>query len=255
MTPRAPTSRNSGWPKWWRRFLIAARRANVFAVMEVIAVAAFVIMTGITWIVISAQSKSDNLLPTELTATLLVSTLIPALAILVLLGRRLALQRAREVAGGTGQLHVRLVFLFSLISAVPTLLVAIFASFLFQSAVEFWFSDKSRGLLENSNKLALGFYEQTENDMKYSSLAMAADLRDFLSKQSPVSPEFISYYQFQITNRNINESTILQKLADGTLSRAAFARGDNPLNEQVSENVVRQLDSGADIVEIGRAHV
>ena len=248
MTPRAPTSRNSGWPKWWRRFLIAARRANVFAVMEVIAVAAFVIMTGITWIVISAQSKSDNLLPTELTASLLVGTLIPALAILVLLGRRLALQRAREVAGGTGQLHVRLVFLFSLISAVPTLLVAIFASFLFQSAVEFWFSDKSRGLLENSNKLALGFYEQTENDMKYSSLAMAADLRDFLSKQSPVSPEFISYYQFQITNRNINESTILQKLADGTLSRAAFARGDNPLNEQVSENVVRQLDSGADIV-------
>lgn len=216
--------------------------------MELLAVLGFLIMTAVTWFVISAQSKSDRLLPTDLTATLLVGTLIPALAILVLLGRRLALQRAREVAGGSGQLHVRLVFLFSLISAIPTLLVAIFASFLFQSAVEFWFSDKSRGLLENSNKLALGFYEQTENDMKYSSLAMAADLRDFLSRQSPVSPEFISYYQFQITNRNINESTILQKLADGSLSRAAFARGENPLGEQVSLEVVRQLDSGADIV-------
>lgn len=248
MTPRVPLSRNSRWPRWWRRFQVAARRANIFALMEIVAVLSFLIMTAINWFVISAQSRSDRLLPTDLTATLLVGTLIPALAILVLLGRRLALQRAREVAGGSGQLHVRLVFLFSLISAIPTLLVAIFASFLFQSAVEFWFSDKSRGLLENSNKLALGFYEQTENDMKYSSLAMAADLRDFLSRQSPVSPEFISYYQFQITNRNINESTILQKLPDGTLSRAAFARGENPLGEQVSLGVVRQLDQGADIV-------
>jgi two-component system nitrogen regulation sensor histidine kinase NtrY len=38
------------------------------------------------------------------------------------------------------------VFLFSLIAAVPTLLVVIFASWLFQSGVEFWFSDNSRGL-------------------------------------------------------------------------------------------------------------
>ncbi|MCE2842972.1 MAG: hypothetical protein LW689_09495, partial [Novosphingobium sp.] len=44
-------------------------------------------MTGITWYVISAQAKTDQLLPTDLTATLLVGTLIPALGILVLLGR------------------------------------------------------------------------------------------------------------------------------------------------------------------------
>jgi two-component system, NtrC family, nitrogen regulation sensor histidine kinase NtrY len=249
MTSRASPLRSRGWPpRWWRRFQLAARRANFFAVLALVSVMAFLIMTGITWYVISIQAKRDALIPTELTATLLIGTLIPALGLLVLLGRHLALQRAREVAGGSGQLHVRLVFLFSLISAVPTLLVAIFASFLFQIGVEFWFSDKSRGLLENSNKLALGFYEQTENDMKYSSLAMAADLRDFLSRQSPVSQEFISYYQFQITNRNINESTILQKLPDGSLSRAAFARGENPLSEQVSIEVVRQLDRGADIV-------
>ena len=248
MTVDASLPRTRSWPRWWRRVQLAARRANLFAIMEVAAVVAFLVMTGITWIAISAQARRGTLMPTDLTASLLVGTLIPALAILVLLGRRLALRRAEEVAGGTGQLHVRLVFLFSLISAVPTLLVAIFASFLFQSGVEFWFSDKSRGLLENANKLARGFYEQTENDMKYSSLAMAADLRDFLSRQSPVSPEFISYYQFQITNRNINESTILQKLPDGSLSRAAFARGENPLTEKVSIEVVRELDRGADIV-------
>ena len=116
MTPGVPPTRNSGWPRWWRRFQLAARRANFFAVMEITAVLAFLIMTGITWYVISAQAKSAQLLPTDLTAILLIGTLIPALGILVLLGRRLALQRAREVNGGSGQLHVRLVFLFSLLN-------------------------------------------------------------------------------------------------------------------------------------------
>ncbi len=241
-------SRNKAWPRWWRRVQIGARRASFFAIMEVASVVAFALMTGLTWYVVSAQAQRDQVMPTNLTATLLVGTLVPAMAILVLLGRRLALQRAAEHTGGGGQLHVRLVFFFSLISAIPTLLVVIFASVLFQTGVEFWFSDSSRGMLENANKLARGYYEQTQSDMKYSSLAMAADLGDFLSRKAPVSQEFLSYYQFQITNRNINESTILQKLPDGTLSRAAFARGDNPLTEQVSAGVVRQLDSGADIV-------
>lgn len=240
--------KNKAPPRWWRRVQIAARRANFFVVMEVVSVASFLLMTGLTWYVLASPAQRNQVMPTNLTASLLVGTLVPAMAILVLLGRRLALQRAAVHAGGGGQLHVRLVFFFSLISAIPTLLVVIFASVLFQTGVEFWFSDSSRGMLENANKLARGYYEQTQNDMKYSSLAMAADLGDFLSRKAPVSQEFLSYYQFQITNRNINESTILQKLPDGSLSRAAFARGDNPLAEQVSIDVVRQLDSGADIV-------
>jgi two-component system nitrogen regulation sensor histidine kinase NtrY len=241
------TSRHRGWPRWWRRAQIAARRANVISILEVASVVSFLVMSAVTWFTVSSQSDRDQLIPSNLTATLLLGTLLPAMGILVLLGRRLALQRSAELAGGGG-MHVRLVFFFSMTSAASTLLVVIFASVLFQSGVEFWFSDNSRGMLENSNKLARGYYEQIQNDMKYSSLAMAGDLRDFLSEESAVSARFVDYYKFQITNRNINESTILQKMPDGSLSRAAFARGDNTLAEKVSLGVVRQLDSGADIV-------
>ena len=117
------STRTQAWPRWWRRIQIGARRANFFAVMEIVAVLAFLIMTATTWIAVSAQSKKGQLLPSDLTATLLIGTLVPAMAILVLLGRRLALQRAAENVGGTGRLHVRLVFLFSMISAVPTLML------------------------------------------------------------------------------------------------------------------------------------
>ncbi|WP_374531031.1 ATP-binding protein [Novosphingobium sp.] len=235
------------WPRWWRQLQLRARRANFFAIMAIISVIAFLVMTAVSWIAIADQSRRGQLLPTDLTATLLVGTLVPAMALLVLLGRHIALQRAAETAGGGGQLHVRLVFLFSMISAVPTLLVVIFASFLFQSGVEFWFSDNSRGLLENANKLARGYYEQTQRDMEYESLAMAADLRDELSQVPMASAEFQDYYLYQVLHRKINESTILQKGTDGQLHKAAFTRGEAPLSE-ISGDALRQLDQGSEIV-------
>ena len=107
------------WPNWWRRVQIAARRANLIATLEIASVLAFVVMTGLTWYKFDSTSSTGKLLPTELTAALLIGTLVPAMAILVLLGRRLALKRAAErIGGGTGRLHVRLVFQFSLASAV-----------------------------------------------------------------------------------------------------------------------------------------
>ena len=127
---RERSARNKAWARLWRRLQVASRRSNLFPILEIGAVVGFLVMTAITWYAVSAQWGRGQMLPTDLTATLLVGTLVPAMAVLVLLGRRIALQRAAEDVGRSGQLHVRLVFLFSLIAAVPTLLVVIFASFL-----------------------------------------------------------------------------------------------------------------------------
>ncbi|MFK4871194.1 ATP-binding protein [Novosphingobium sp. ZW T3_23] len=194
---------------------VAARRANFFAIMEVLSIAAFLIMTGITWIAVNFRNEG-KLLPSNLTATLLIGTLVPAMAILVLLGRRMALRRAAENIGGTGQMHVRLVFIFSLISAVPTLLVVVFASWLFQSGVEFWFSDSSRGLIENANKLARGYYEQTQRDVGYESVAMAVDTRKQLSESPVISEKFQRFFGGQVYRRNLSVAAIIQVAGDGT---------------------------------------
>ena len=191
-------TRKRAWPRWWRRMQVAARRANFFAIIEVLSVVAFLAMTTTTWFALNSGGDKGKLLPSNLTATLLIGTLVPAMAILVLLGRRLALRRASENIGGTGRMHVRLVFIFSLISAIPTLLVVVFASWLFQSGVEFWFSDSSRGLLENANKLARGYYEQTLRDVSYESVAMAEDSRTWLGEYPVASQEFQAFLADQV---------------------------------------------------------
>jgi two-component system nitrogen regulation sensor histidine kinase NtrY len=228
---------------------VAARRANFFAVIEVVSVIAFLIMTVTTWIALDAQSDKGQLLPSDLTATLLVGTLVPAMAILVLLGRRMALRRAAESMGGTGRMHVRLVFIFSLIAAIPTLLVVIFASWLFQSGVEFWFSDNSRGLLENANKMARGYYEQAQRDVGYESVAMAEDLGTYLRQQPITAPSFPEFYSYQVVNRKLTESAILQKGQDGQLRTIAIVDPEgNSTHDRITPKVLQRLDKGESLV-------
>jgi two-component system nitrogen regulation sensor histidine kinase NtrY len=228
---------------------VAVRRANLFGAMVAVAVVAFLVMTSVTFVALFTSANSGQFLSSNMTATLLVGTLVPALAILVLLGRWMAVRRAAQTIGGTGRMHARLVFIFSMIAAVPTLLVVIFASYLFQSGVEFWFSDSSRGLLENANKLARGYYEQAQRDVSQESLAMSSDLRGYLSQETIASPGFPEFLYFQVRNRKLDESAILQKGQDGQLRTAAIVdpTGENEAGT-ASPAMVRRVDAGEPFV-------
>lgn len=228
---------------------LAGRRAKFFPLLWAMSIIGFLVATLTDWAALSSQAVKGQLLPSGLTASLLIGTLVPAIAILVLLGRRMALRRAAETMGGTGRLHVQLVFLFSLVAAIPTLLVVIFASWLFQSGVEFWFSDNSRGMLENANRLARGYYEQTQRDVSNQAIAMADDLHHILSQTKIVSPEFAEALSFQVLQRNLDEVAILQKARDGTLRTAAIVDpGKNVSRERVTPQELRQIDAGEAIV-------
>lgn len=219
----ATQARTSSWqtPRWLRRIIVTSRRSNLFPLLEGAAVLALAAMAWSAYIAFSTTPGEGELLPTRQVAGLLIGALIPAIALMVLLGRRLALRRA---AGSTARLHLRLVFLFSLIAAVPTLLVAGFAAVLFQSGVDFWFSDDSRGLMANANKLAESYYAQNQEDVANHTIAMASDLRYYLERVSLVSENWPTLFRYQAENRDITESAILQQQSDGTL-RTAFVYG------------------------------
>ena len=74
--------------------VVASRRANLFRLLELGAVAALAIMIVATWTAFAGTPDETQLLPTRQISILLVGTLVPAMALLVLLGRRLALRRA-----------------------------------------------------------------------------------------------------------------------------------------------------------------
>lgn len=206
-------------PRWWRQFTVATKRSNLIVWLEIgCGLTLFVALWG-TWFAFTRDPVDGELLPSAQVSFLLVASLIPAIALIVLMGRRLALRRA---AGSTARLHVRLVFLFSLIAAVPTILVAGFAAFLFQSGVDFWFSDEPRNLMENANELAQGYYDQNQRQVAAETVTMAGDVRFYLQQGSVADEEFIDFYTLQITGRELTESAIYQLVDDGSIRTAAM---------------------------------
>jgi two-component system nitrogen regulation sensor histidine kinase NtrY len=229
------------------RAQVYVRRANIFPWLLGVAIACFLAASLSAFLVVSDQSDKGQLLPSALTTTLLVGMLVPAMAILMLIGRLLALRRAAASIGSKGRLHVQLVFLFSMIAAVPTLLVVIFASFLFQSGVEFWFSDNSRGMLENANKLAQGYYEQSRRDVSTmpSPWPMMCATPWARSRWSAVN----SRKAFPIRCSSASWTRWrASKGPDGHLNTAAFVDPSGKPRDWVTPEELRRIDAGEPIV-------
>ncbi len=258
-TPEAPTlgkrlgveerGKGRSTPLWRRRLLVMSRRANLFVWLEALAVVALIMAVAVTYLAYSRDPDPTSALPTMQVSLLLMAILVPAMALLVFVGRRVALQRS---AGSTARLHVRLVFFFSMVAAIPTLLVAGFAAFLFQTGVDFWFSDDSRGLMENANVLAQSYYDANQRDVQDETITMASDMRAILERYSISDAEFPDFYAYQAQSRKISESLILQRMEDDSIRTAVIyelTEGNRPIS--FSERVLPQLDAGEFVVVEG----
>src|ERR1043165_6459447 len=124
-------------------------------------IAAFLVgMMALSVWLLRQGAEPGTLLSPPLIALLLILNLLPAIALMVLYARKVAVRRAEQGGLGSGRPHVRLVGLFPGLAVVPTVLVAIFASLLFQSGLEFWFSNRARGMLENTVSVASASYQR-----------------------------------------------------------------------------------------------
>ncbi|MGQ0589493.1 MAG: sensor histidine kinase [Sphingosinicella sp.] len=222
-------------PRWRRRLSILLRRSSFVPLLEALTVIALVATVVISYFVLTGGA----LLTPASAAMLLVANLVPAMALMVLLARRLARRRAaRTSLGLKSRLPVRLVAIFSAIAAVPTLLVVIFASLLFQYGVEFWFSDRARGMLENAATLAQENYDREVERVNLETVTMGGDLAAYL-QQGPIdSPEFVEGFARQVFLRNLSEAVILTVGRDGEIRSQALV---NPYDRDLERVVTPQM--------------
>ena len=183
-------------------------------------------------------------------ALLLIGNLVPAIGLLVVLARRIARHRAeRSALAGRGRLHVRLVALFSAIAALPTLLVVIFASLLFQYGVEFWFSDRARTVLLNADRVAQTYVQEHRTRLAQDNIAMAGDLLNALRTAPPDDPRWDAYFASQVFYRSLDQAAMVRVGKDGAERLIWGANLDKrPLEQRVPRALIPKLANGQPLV-------
>jgi len=197
-----------------RRWATGGKVAGALAVAAAVSgIATYVALTN------SSDAVSSRtvlyLLLLDLTLLLLLGTVIAR--------RIVALWAARRSGLAGAKLHGRLVALFSLVAITPTIIVGVFST-LFLDWGQAWFSERVRGVLDNSRSVAERYTEEHRRVIRADILAMANDLNN----QAPLlsnNPElFDKVVSGQAALRNLFEAVVF----DGTgevLARANFGFG------------------------------
>ena len=167
-------------------------------------------MMGLSVWLLRRGAEPGTLLSPPLIALLLIANRLPAIALMVLYSRRVAVRRAEQGGLGSGRLHVRLVALFSAVAAVPTVLVAIFASLLFQSGLQFWFSNRARSMLENTVQVAQATYRYELGRVGAEATAMSGNMADGLRRVPIDDPRVSEALATQTYLRSLNEAAIVK---------------------------------------------
>jgi two-component system, NtrC family, nitrogen regulation sensor histidine kinase NtrY len=239
----APAAESSLTPTRRTRWLERQRASGRFYRYAAIGTGALLVVTvALSAWLLQRPAEPGALLTPPMIALLLVANLIPAIVLMVLLSRRIAMPRAEQGGLGTGRLHTRLVALFSAIAAVPTVLVAIFASLLFQSGLEFWFSDRARGMLENSVTLARSIYDREVERVGAETVAMSGDLASYLEEVPIDDHRFVDGFGRQVLFRNLSEAVIINVGQDNVVRSLALVNPyDRPLDEIITPEKITRL--------------
>ena len=206
----------------------------------IVGLASYAVLTG-------KRAPAEGFSPSMVTL-LLVANLLPLLALLLLIARRVAVLFANRRAGRAGaQLHVRLVALFAALSAAPTILVVIFASLLFQFGVQFWFSDRAKTVLDNADRVAEAYVEEARFRILGDVNAMADDATNYWHGVGlPPGASFADGLAFQSTARRFSDVAVFRAPAGGGPPAVIAAAGMQgvSLSERLHGLDLAQLPAG-----------
>jgi two-component system, NtrC family, nitrogen regulation sensor histidine kinase NtrY len=131
--------------------------------------ATYLILTGLTPII----PRNDVVITVLFINTVLIIAMIGVIAWQVA-----GLWRAWRNKVPGARLHVRIVSLFSVIAALPAILLAVAATTTFSRSLDGWFSDRTREIVANSLDVANAYLEEHGQVIRTDIVNMAKDLDD-----------------------------------------------------------------------------
>jgi len=139
----------------------------------------FLILTGLTPII----PRNDVVV-----VALFVNIVLIVAMIAILAHEVRGMSRAWSAKVPGARLHIRIVALFSLIAALPSMLLAIGATVSFSRSLDSWFSDRIQAIIENSVDVANTYVDEHGRVIRTDAVNMARDI-SAIATQTGRQPE------------------------------------------------------------------
>ena len=158
------------------------------------------------------------------------------LLLLALIGREAyAIYMARRRGRAASRLHVRIVAMFSLVAAIPAILVAIVASVTLDIGLDRWFELRTKVIINSSLSIAEAYVRENARSLQGTTLSMANDLDQARRLYSLDRNGYFQFLSQQAIGRSLAHAALIR--SDGSLVMAAETNTEVPLPEPLPEAV------------------
>ncbi len=203
-----------------QRMLTRLSRLSLSRSVAIMLAGAAVLSGVATYLTMTRESTQINtlywLLNLDMVLLLLLGTVVARQVV------RLWGERRKGVAGS--RLHVRLVFVFSVLAAAPAILMAIFSAIFIYFGIHAWFNERVSTAVNESMEVAQAYLKEHQQVMRADVLAMASDLNRESSELIDNTALFSQVMQTQSMLRNLPEAIVFR--SDGKVlarSRLSFS--------------------------------
>lgn len=122
-----------------------------------------------------------------------------------------------------GKLQNRIIIAFSLASALPTIIVAVFAFYLFNFGIQIWFDQKISKVLDQSIIVAQSYIAENTLQLKETALSTADDLNNMYYSLVHNQQFFAKILNAQVEMRSLSEAIVFQSATNTVIAQSSLS--------------------------------
>jgi two-component system nitrogen regulation sensor histidine kinase NtrY len=219
------------------RRLLAWAGPAVIAAALITAAFSFAILLGLT-----------PVQPTERVTMLVIVINLAFVAVIVGLIAREAwrIWMARRRGRAASRMHVRIVTMFSLVAAVPAIVIAIIASVTLDIGLDRWFDIRTKVIINSSLSIAEAYVAENGRNLQGTTLSMAYDLEQVRPLFNLDRNGFREFLDAQVKGRSLAFASLIR--ADGSQIMASAIPDGMQIPEPLPEAIARADSEGQPIL-------
>ena len=157
--------------------------------------------------------------------------------------------RARRTRRAASRLHVRIIGLFSLVAAVPAIVVAIVASITLNQGLDRWFEERTRSIVDSSFRVAEAYVAETARNLQGTTISLGFVLDEAESLYNLDRTGFQTLLTQQAKARGLADATLVR--STGAVGLSADIENDKDLPPVPADALQTALDGRAVLIPPG----